>query len=117
MTAIAETEFSQVKVRLEFSPDETVNYRGWELQELSIYSIYDEYLSITESQNTISPKISMKINGFYPNPSNGRFKMDIANFPGGQGTIHVFNLLGQEIYSLCNQNFLLLPVLLIDPLL
>ena len=25
--------------------------------------------------------------------------MDIANFPGGQGTIRVFNLLGQEIYS------------------
>ena len=41
----------------------------------------------------------MKINGFYPNPSNGRFKMDIANFPGGKGTIRVFNLLGQEIYS------------------
>ena len=99
VTAIAEMEFSQVKVRLEFYPDETVNYRGWELQELSIYSIYDEYLSITESQNTISPKISMKINGFYPNPSNGRFKMDIANFPGGKGTIRVFNLLGQEIYS------------------
>ena len=99
VTATAEMEFSQVKVRLEFSPDETVNYRGWELQELSIYSIYDEYLSITESQNTISPKISMKINGFYPNPSNGRFKMDLANFPGGKGTIRVFNLLGQEIYS------------------
>ena len=99
VTAIAETEFSQVKVRLEFSPDETVNYRGWELQELSLYSIYDEYLGVTESNNTISPKIPMKLNGLYPNPSNGRFQMDLANFPGGQGTICVFNLLGQEIYS------------------
>ena len=99
VTAIAETEFSQVKVRLEFSPDETVNYRGWELQELSLYSIYDEYLGVTESNNTISPKIPMKLNGLYPNPSNGRFQMDLANFPGGQGTIRVFNLLGQEIYS------------------
>ena len=99
VTAISETEFSQVKVRLEFSPDETVNYRGWELQELSLYSIYDEYLGVTESNNTISPKIPMKLNGLYPNPSNGRFQMDLANFPGGQGTIRVFNLLGQEIYS------------------
>jgi hypothetical protein len=99
VTAIAETEFSQVKVRLEFSPDGTVNYRGWELQELSLYSIYDEYLGVTESNNTISPKIPMKLNGLYPNPSNGQFQMDLANFPGGQGTIRVFNLLGQEIYS------------------
>jgi len=41
----------------------------------------------------------MKINGLYPNPSNGRFQIDLANFPGGESTLRVFNLLGQEIRS------------------
>ena len=86
-------------MRLEFSPDETVNYRGWELQELSIYSIYDEYLDVAESKGNISLKIPMKINGLFPNPSNGQFQMDLDNFPGGKATIRVFNLLGQEIRS------------------
>jgi hypothetical protein len=99
VTATTETEFSQVKVRLEFSPDQTVNYRGWELQDLTLFSINDEYLGITESAGGFSPKIHMKINGLYPNPSNGRFQMDLTNFPGGKATIRIFNLLGQEIQS------------------
>jgi len=99
ITAISETEFSQVKVRLEFSPDQTVNYRGWELQELSLYSSFDEYLDVAESTGGRSPKIPMMINGLYPNPSNGRLQVDLANYPGGKGTIRVFNLLGQEILS------------------
>ena len=99
VTAIAETEFSQVKVRLEFSPDGTVNYRGWELQSLTLFSMLDEYLDIVESSGTISPKIPMKITGLYPNPSYGQFQLDIANYPGGNGTIRIFNILGQEIKS------------------
>jgi len=97
VTAIGQPMFSQVRVRLEFSPDQTVNYRGWELQELSIYSIYDEYLGVAGSSGNVSPKIPMSISTIYPNPSNGRFQIDLANFPGGQGTVRVFNLLGQEI--------------------
>jgi len=99
VTAIAETEFSQVKVRLEFSPDGTVNYRGWQLQSLTLFSILDEYLDIVESSGTISPKIPMTITGIYPNPSHGRFQLDIANYPGGNGNIRIFNILGQEIKS------------------
>ena len=99
VTAIAETEFSQVKVRLEFSPDGTVNYRGWELESLTLFSILDEYLDIVESSGTISPKIPMTITGIYPNPSHGRFQLDIANYPGGNGSIRIFNILGQEIKS------------------
>jgi len=97
VTAIGQTVFSQVRVRLEFSPDQTVNYRGWELQELSIYSIYDEYLGVTGASGNVTPRIPMRISAIYPNPSNGRFQIDLANFPGGQGTVRVFNLLGQEI--------------------
>ena len=99
VTVTTETEFSQVKVRLEFSPDQTVNYRGWELQDLTLFSINDEYLGITGSAGGFSPKIPMKINGLFPNPSNGQFQMDLDNFPGGKATIRVFNLLGQEIRS------------------
>ena len=39
----------------------------------------------------------MMINGIYPNPSNGWLQVDLANYPGGKGTIRVYNLLGQEI--------------------
>lgn len=98
VTATSDTGFTQVKVRLEFAPDQTVNYRGWELQDLTLFSIQDEYLSITETNFGEAPKIPMKINGLYPNPSNGQFQVDLANFPGGQATIRVFNLLGQEIF-------------------
>ena len=42
----------------------------------------------------------MRINGLYPNPSKGQFHIDLTNFPGGDGTIRIFNLLGQEIKSI-----------------
>lgn len=100
ITAISDSEFSHVKVRLEFTPDRSVNYRGWELQDLTLFSNTDQYLELTESFGGISPKIPMVINGLNPNPSNGRFQIDLANFPGGFATILVFNLLGQEIKSI-----------------
>lgn len=100
ITAISDSEFYHVKVRLEFTPDRSVNYRGWELQDLTLFSNTDQYLELTESFGGISPKIPMVINGLNPNPSNGRFQIDLANFPGGFATILVFNLLGQEIKSI-----------------
>ena len=99
LTATTEMEFSHVKVRLAFTPDQTVNYSGWELQSLTLFSMLDEYLDIVESSGTISPKIPMKITGLYPNPSYGQFQLDIANYPGGNGMIRIFNILGQEIKS------------------
>ncbi len=99
VTALSESTFTQVKVRLEFMPDQTVNYRGWELQDLKLYSIHDEYLDVAISTGGVSPKIPMKINGIFPNPSNGQFQLNVANYPGGRGSISVFNLLGQEILS------------------
>ena len=99
ITATTETEFSKVKIRLDFSPDQTVNYRGWRLHEVSLYSIIDDYLDLVELAGFKSPKFPMIINGLYPNPSNGQFQIDLANYPGGKGTIRVFNLLGQEVLS------------------
>jgi len=100
ITAISDSGFTQVKVKLEFFPDQTVNYRGWELESLTLYSFQDNFLDIVESESTISPKIPMRISGLYPNPSNGQIQMDLTNFPGGKGTIRIFNLLGQEIKSI-----------------
>jgi len=104
ISATTALEFSKIKVRLEFSPDETVNYRGWVLRHLSVYSTFDDYLNIFESKRYKTPKISMMINGVYPNPSNGRLQIDLTGYPGGDGSVKVFNLLGQEIfqYSLIN---------------
>ncbi len=59
-----------------------------------------------ESKGDISLKIPMKINGLYPNPSNGRFQIGLVNFPGGESTIRVFNILGQEIRSFDFQKLL-----------
>jgi len=99
ITATTETEFSKVKIRLDFSPDQTVNYRGWRLHEVSLYSIIDDYLDLVELAGFKTPQFPMIINGLYPNPSNGRFQIDLSNYPGGKGTIRVFNLLGQELLS------------------
>jgi len=99
VTITSESGFSEIKVRLSFVPDETVNYRGWELSQLTLFSIVDSYLGVTHSSGTIAPKIPMTINGLFPNPSNGKFQIDLANFPGGKGHVTIFNLLGQEVYS------------------
>jgi len=99
ITATTDTEFSQIKVRLEFIPDQTVNYRGWEIESMILFSMIDEYLGATDIGGTIAPKIPMKINSLYPNPSNGMVQIDLSNFPGGFANIKVFNILGQEIYS------------------
>ena len=106
VSAVSETEFSNIKVRLKFSPDQTVNYRGWEIQDMTVYSIIDEYLEVSELVNNSFPKIPMKINSIYPNPSNGKFQMDLVNYPGGQIKVRIFNILGQELLSQTYQNLI-----------
>ena len=99
ITAVSENEFTSVKVRLEFAPDQTVNYRGWELYSLGLYSIFDNYLDTKSSVINNIPKIPMKINGLYPNPSFGKLQINIDNYPGGEAKVNIFNILGQNIFS------------------
>ena len=99
ITVISYEGFSQVKIRLDFKPDQTVNYRGWEISELEIYSIYDNFLKIKESEESSIVRIPLKINSIYPNPSNGNFKISFDGISGGDIKIVVFNILGQEIES------------------
>ena len=98
VTATSEETFSSVKVRLEFTPDNTVNYRGWEIHSLKMYSAFDEYLDIKEISGNYSPKIPLRISGLFPNPSKGSFTFDLLNFSGGSASVNIFNLLGQKIF-------------------
>ena len=99
ITATSEDGFTYVKVRLEFAPDQTVNYRGWELYTLDLFSTFDNYLDVQTSTTNNVPKIPMKINGIYPNPSFGRIQVNVGHYPGGSAKVNVYNILGQNIFS------------------
>ena len=99
VTAISDSLFGSVKVRLKFTTDQTVNYRGWEIRSIDLFAISDEYLASSEIKSNTLPKIPMRIKGIYPNPSYGRLQLDIENFPGGEASIQIFNILGQNVLS------------------
>ena len=99
VSALTEDTFSNVKIRLEFTPDNSVNYRGWEIYSLILYSTFDEYLEIKEVSRNYTPKIPLRVSGLFPNPSRGNFQFDLLNFSGGSATINIFNLLGQRIFT------------------
>ena len=99
LTAETDSVFNYVKLLLEFSKDETVNYRGWEIESLELFSVYDNYLGIEENNSKNMPKIPLKIHSLFPNPSYGKFQLRLSNFTGGEAVITVFNLLGQNILS------------------
>ena len=69
ISATTETSFDSVKVQLSFISDGTVNYRGWEIESIMLFSISDEYLSSVETVTNTVPRIPMQISGVYPNPS------------------------------------------------
>ena len=99
LTAETDSVFNYVKLLLEFSKDETVNYRGWEIESLELFPVYDNYLGIEENNSKNMPKIPLKIHSLFPNPSYGKFQLGLSNFTGGEAVITVFNLLGQNILS------------------
>ena len=49
LNAETDTMFSEVKLLIEFYRDETVNYRGWEIEEIKLFSVYDNFLSSQEN--------------------------------------------------------------------
>ena len=99
LTAETDSVFNYVKLLLEFSKDETVNYRGWEIESLELFSVYDNYLGIEENNSKNMPKIPLKIHSLFPNPSYGKFQLGLSNFTGGEAVVTVYNLLGQNILS------------------
>ena len=99
LTAETDSVFNYVKLLLEFSKDETVNYRGWEIESLELFPVYDNYLGIEENNSKNMPKIPLEIHSLFPNPSYGKFQLGLSNFTGGEAVVTVFNLLGQNILS------------------
>ena len=99
LTAQTDSVFNYVKLLLEFSKDETVNYRGWEIESLELFPVYDNYLGIEENNSKNMPRIPLKIHSLFPNPSYGKFQLGLSNFTGGEAVVTVFNLLGQNILS------------------
>jgi len=99
LTVETDSVFNYVKLLLEFSKDETVNYRGWEIESLELFPVYDNYLGIEENNSKNMPKIPLKIHSLFPNPSYGKFQLGLSNFTGGEAVVTVFNLLGQNILS------------------
>ena len=99
LTAETDSVFNYVKLLLEFSKDETVNYRGWDIESLKLFPVYDNYLGIEENNSKNMPKIPLKIHSLFPNPSYGKFQLGLSNFTGGEAVVTVFNLLGQNILS------------------
>ena len=97
----AETEgvFSNVKLLLEFTKDETVNYKGWEIESLNLFSVSDGYLGIQAGQNNKVPKIPLKIHSLFPNPSYGKIELGLSKYSGEEPFLRVYNLLGQNILS------------------
>ena len=102
ITATTDSSFGEVRVKISFMPDQTVNYRGWEIRSLVLYAMSDEYLGTKVANGNIAPRIPMRISGIYPNPSLGRFQINIDNSPGGDASVEIFNILGQNVLS---QNF------------
>ena len=92
--------FTDIKIRLDFRPDQSVNYRGWVIKDIEVHSIFDNFLKVKENKETYIPKIPLKINNIYPNPSNGNLRMSISGLEAKVFKIKIFNILGQEIESL-----------------
>ena len=102
-TSLVSTSFNQgftdIKIRLDFKPDQSVNYRGWIIKNIIVHSLFDNFLHTREIKETFIPKIPLKINSIYPNPSNGNLRMSVSGLTGNEFKIRIFNILGQEIES------------------
>ena len=98
-TAVKNIGFDMIKVRLWFKTDLTVNYRGWEIDDLRMYAINDNYLDTEVVSSNNLPKINFGVRNIFPNPSYGRLQLDIGSWQGGPAKITVYNILGQHIMS------------------
>jgi hypothetical protein len=98
-TAISQTGFGLVKVMLWFKTDLTVNYRGWEINQLRMHAVSDNYLTIGNASSNSHPQITFGVQNIFPNPSYGKFQLEISSWQGGPAKVKVYNILGQQIMS------------------
>ena len=98
-SVIKEMGFGMIKVRLWFKTDLTVNYRGWEINQLRMHAVNDNYLSAETVSSNNPPQINFGFRSIFPNPSYGKFQLEIGSWQGGPAKIMVYNVLGQRIMS------------------
>ncbi len=98
-SATKEDGFDKVKVRLWLKTDLTVNYRGWDIDELWMNAVNDNYLEVESFSSNNSPQIKFGIRGIFPNPSYGSLRLDIRSWQGNPAKVKVYNILGQELAS------------------
>ena len=91
--------FGIIKVRLWLKTDMTVNYRGWEIDQLWMHAVDDNYLNTENILSNNPPQIKFGIRGIFPNPSYGSLRLDISSWQGNPAKVKVFNILGQELMS------------------
>lgn len=94
-----DSTFNQYKIRLKFLSDNSVNYKGWDINRIKLFSVHDNYLNALSNKKNRSPSIPLKIKTITPNPSNGRFEIALNQFTSGPSQLRIFNILGQEIFS------------------
>ena len=98
-TVQSDSTFNQVKIRLKLLLDNSVNYKGWNISEIKLFSVQDGYLSVSSELNNTIPSIPLSISSISPNPSNGRFQISLNQVSSDVKQLKVFNILGQEIFG------------------
>ena len=104
--------FDSLRVELWFKTDQTVNYRGWDINGLTLHSMDDAFLSTSEVTSIELPAINFNLKRVFPNPSFGKINLDIQSWQGGPASVKIYNVLGQLVYgkrfeSLARGNFFL----------
>jgi len=92
------TGFSPIKVRLAFSRDASVNYRGWEIANLILTAGMDPWLGVQSSAGSGTVLPSFRLSEPFPNPTSERVAFLLTP---GKDPIHikVYNLLGQLVHQ------------------
>ena len=104
--------FDSLRLELWFKTDQTVNYRGWDINGLTLHSMDDAFLSTSEVTSIELPAINFNLKRVFPNPSFGKINLDIQSWQGGPASVKIYNVLGQQVYgkrfeSLARGNFFL----------
>ena len=91
--------FDSLRIELWLKTDQTVNYRGWEIDNLKMYALNDSFLSTKDNNSNTVPQIKFNFQGVFPNPSFGKLSLDVRFWQGGPASLKVYNILGQHLFE------------------
>ncbi len=96
LSAGADSGLGAVRLVLELECDGTVNYRGWQITEITLAAGSSPVLGVDQTRAVISGGL-LKVSNPYPNPSTGMVKIDLHG-SAGPARITIYNLLGQQVF-------------------